>query len=323
MKKLLTLTLLLVFGLQLFADDALVLPAGVIRPTFNYNFNFFDKAFDTDGEKGDTAEIKAHVLGTALEFGVTDQISAAVQWAPAYIFKSEIEGQPTANINGFADLFIGAKTQIIGSNGFVKNDNMRLAAALGAVVPLNNYDGTEEAANILNGDDFTAQSSSNEAFGIGARLYYDYIITSGFYVNFYTEFIKYFKTDKSLPALAYVPVGFGGGGVPADTTFEFDYGYELTLELEPNYTFAFNEGNKLSVGVPFTAYITPDYKMEGVEQDNTGSTLLSIAPSVNLFTTALVIPMDIKVQYSIPVYGVNANASNTLIIQWKLYAKLY
>ena len=318
MKRILILALLAAFVMPMFADDAKVLPAGVIRPTFAYINNMYDSEYDIDGDKSDTDKVTMNILGAALEFGITDSISFAAQWVPGYTFASESEatGAENLNLNGFHDLFLGAKVQILGDRGFVKNDKMRFAAALGAVIPLNTYDGAEEYTNFTGGE-YTLKSISKDAFGLGFRLYYDIIVIPDFYVNFYAQYIQYFETEKETDV--HTTAGNGGNVV----TYDFNPKFSLDLEIEPNYTFKFNEGNKLSIAVPLKFAYTPDYEVGGSSIDDTSTSLFSIAPSVNFFTTALVIPMDFKVQYSIPVYGVNASASKQLIIQWKLYAKLY
>lgn len=310
MRKFFVLVLLVALIAPMFADDAKVMPKGVLRTTLGYVNNSFDKEYDKDGESDDTTEVKMNILGAALEMGITEQITAAAQWVPGYTFDSEIEGNDKAKINGFHDIFLGAKVQILGDHGFVKNDKMRLAAALGAVIPLNDYDGKEAYDNFVAGDEFAYETPSNEAFGIGARLYYDILITPDFYVNFYSQFIKYF--DNEISSLS-----------PTGAEVEYSFKYSLDLEIEPNYTFKFNEGNKLSIAAPLQFAYTPEYDVNGVTQDDEDTSLLSFAPSISMFTTALVIPMDLKVQYSIPVYGVNAKASNSLAILLKLYTRLF
>jgi hypothetical protein len=319
MRKILIFALLAAFIAPMFADDAKVLPAGVIRPTFAYIYNTYDESYDTDGELSDVDKVAMNMLGAALEFGVTESITLAAQWVPGYTFLSETEqtGYEKLNLNGFSDLFLGAKAQILGNQGFLKNDTMRFSLALGAVIPLNAYDAADEYENYASGDDFTFKSISNDAFGLGFRAYYDIIITPDFYVNFYAQYVHYFETEKESTVLQTI---MNGG-----SAITYDYGstFSLDFEIEPNYTFKFNEGNKLSIGVPFAFAYTPEYDVDGVTQDDSDTMLFSVAPALNFFTTALYIPMDFKVQYSIPLYGENAYASNTLIVQLKLYAKLY
>ncbi len=310
MKKLIAMIVLTAFTLPLFADDALVLPPGILRTTLLYAFNSFDSAYDIDGDKSDTNQVNMHMMGAALELGIVEGVNVAVQWTPGLTFASSYDliGYEDADFNGLFDLFIGSKIQILGDDGFVKNEKMRLALALGAVIPLNSYDGAEELSNQAAVDDFTLRSTSNEAFGIGARFYYDFVFSPDFYLNFYTQFIKYFENDKE---------SFGG----VSTTY--NYGYSLDFELEPCYTINFNEANKLSISVPVQLALTPEREENGVEIADSNTMLLSVAPAVSFFTTAIKLPLEFKAQYAIPVYGVNESAYRTFSFLAKFYAPIF
>lgn len=53
MKKLLILVVLAVFVLPVFADDALVLPKGVLRISIAPSYGFANKTWDKEGEAQD------------------------------------------------------------------------------------------------------------------------------------------------------------------------------------------------------------------------------------------------------------------------------
>ena len=118
MKRILVLILLVTVASFAFADDALVLPKGVLRTYVTGAYGFATSYYDQDGEKQDMAGLyegyKIINLGGALEFGVTDWVSAAVQWAPGWNLWSEFD-KPTfplddnARANGPFDIFAGAK----------------------------------------------------------------------------------------------------------------------------------------------------------------------------------------------------------------------
>ena len=123
MRKLLVLTLAMAIGAVAFADDALVLPKGVLRTYLAPAYGFINEAFDDDAEQAGHWPTRSHLfnVGVALEYGVTEQISAALQWIPGYTVWSKFDPEPApfgeAKVNGPFDLFAGAKIQIIGDQG--------------------------------------------------------------------------------------------------------------------------------------------------------------------------------------------------------------
>ena len=90
MKKLVFMLMALAVLAPGFADDAKVLPKGVFRLSFVFARNAFDESYDASGDLVPSAygEVEALTVGTAVEFGVTDQITAAIQWTPAWVFSS-------------------------------------------------------------------------------------------------------------------------------------------------------------------------------------------------------------------------------------------
>ena len=313
MKKFLVLLLVLAALAPAFADDAKVLPKGVLRLTFVFASNSFDQSYDPDGEaqNSDYGKVTALALGTALEYGVTDQIAAAVQWTPAYVISSSFENDPVptsdANANGLADLFIGAKVQVIGANGFIPNEMIRLAFAAGALVPLDNPDWPGEVAKALSAEDYKASSPSNQAMGLGFRAYFDWVLSKMFYLNLYNQSIFYLPVTKSQ---------FN----PFDTTeHEYKYGYKLTFETEPHFDYSFSDKVSLSAGVPVTFTMTPEVVVDGTGNGKP-THILTVSPSASVFVMAF-IPFELKAGYTLPLLGKNADAASTLVFQLKTFLK--
>lgn len=307
MRKVLILLLALTILAPVFADDAKILPKGVFRTYFVFASDTADKAYDEDGDKQDTEEISSLSLGVAVEYGVTDQITAAMQWTPAYIFSSSIEGMDTANFNGLMDLFVGAKAQILGPEGFVPNEAMRFALALGVMIPLDNPDWEEEFDNMIGGDDFKISSPSNQAFGLGFRLYFDYILSEMFFLNLYNETIFYLPTEQ---ASVFAPT----------TEVEYKYGYKATFELEPHFEYPLGDAVTLNAGLPATFVMTPETEADGVGMDN-AAYILKLNPSVSAFVVTPILPIEVKASYAFPLLGKNTSASSTLVFQLKAYLK--
>ena len=325
MKKLALLLLALAIVIPAFADDAKVLPAGVLRTTISAAYNMFDESYDEDGDKVDAATGKTSVfnLGGALEYGITDQVTLALQWAPGYNVSSSIDEDPVGavsnddgNLNGPLDLFIGAKAQILGPNGFVVNDQMRFAAAAGALVPLKNTDWEESAENYASSDEYNMGSGSNEVIGIGFRLYYDYLVNKNFFVNLYNETI-FFPEQKGNTYGNAVTQYLTPGEEVEDV--DLAYGYKATFEIEPAYTHPINEKLDITGSLPVNLVVTPETEVDGTSQDDEGYFLKMTPYAAAFFKTTM--PFELKAGYSIPLMGKNNSVASTVVFQFKSYLK--
>lgn len=320
MRKLLVLTLILALAATVFADDALVLPKGVIRVRATGAYTMATETFDADSEKVDLAggnSLNMFNLGASLEYGIIEGVNIAAKWIPGYVVYTKFEDSDKAKLNGPFDLFLGAKVQILGDRPVaetLKNETMRFAVAAGAVVPLPGADFDEQRANILAGDEFIAADVDRHVFGVGGRLYFDYVGNKMFYFNLYSEFIKYFKKDQDM--LAFTPF-------PVVATAEMDYGYQLTLEAEPHFETPVAPGVLFKAGLPVTYVMSPEVKADGTGIADTDSYSLEVRPNVALFITTLRPPVELEVGYLYPVAGKNVSYANSaLTFQLKVYVPL-
>ncbi|MDR0402200.1 MAG: hypothetical protein LBH35_01270, partial [Treponema sp.] len=194
------LALILASG-AVFGDDAKAMPKMVGRLWIAPTFAFAPGAYDTDGDyntygSGD-GELKMFNLGFALEYGIIDWITAAIQWAPGVTVWSEVDNAQlktfgsSVNVNGVADLFVGAKIQIAGEKAPLKTDRVRLALGPGVKIPLPGQDFADQVVNAGTGDAVTAANVDKHVFGLGARVYFDYIFNEHFFINLYNETIFY------------------------------------------------------------------------------------------------------------------------------------
>jgi len=306
-KKILVALVLAALVLPVFADDALMLPKGVIRTRIVPTYAFANKGFDEDGELVDLTEtlviekLKFFNLGAALEYGATDWLTAALQWAPGYNVWSDL-GTGEATMNGAFDLFAGAKVLILGDKGFVPNETMRFAAALGVKIPMPGADFDKELENMVAGDPFIAADPDKHAFGMGGRLFFDYIINSDMFINLYNETIYYFPRED----VEHL------GGVED----EVKYGMDITFEAEFHYAVAVAEALKLNLGLP-VRYVMTTESESGADDD---SYIFSLNPTVGVFFTGKV-PFEVSVAYNIPLMGKDSLATNTLTFQIKNYLK--
>lgn len=330
MKKIVTLGIiaLLCAGSIAFADDALVMPAHVGRLYMTNTYAFANGSYDKDGKYTDYASgdgaFKAYNMGFALEYGVTEWITGAVQWAPGWNVWSDMDQKlpipPTyssyssskVNINGVYDIFVGAKLQIVGEKAPVQNSMFRLAVAPGVKIPLPATNMSDQYTNLTKGDPVTLINLDSHVFALGGRGYFDYIINKMFFANLYSEFIYYpvegdYKNDS--------PLNYA-------STSKIAYGYKLTLEAEPHFETLIKEGLKVGAGLPITYVTTPNYKVDGTEQSDTATAVLNVGPNASVFFLSSIVPVELKLGYTFPVYGKKTPATNSLTLQAKVYFKL-
>ena len=382
MKKVMLIGLaLLLLGSGLFADDAKVMPGRVGRFYLAPVFAFVPGAFDSDGTYHSFgAHASVFNLGLALEFGVIDWITAAVQWAPGWTSSSNLQVltagalpfMPT-NMNDVADLLVGAKIQIIGENAPVKAKAVRFALTPGVSIPLPGQDYEKEVEKIADntailmgapGDlvGITVKNMDRHVLGVGGRVYFDWVISDKFFLNLYNEtFIYPVKKDLANDGIDFAAIkgrikqeaflAAGAAGVAMvqplldDFTGEVNYKYKLTFEMEPVFTTPLSEGTSLTVGLPITYVFNPaaEYSFSGLaplvagaqmldptitENDFIGgfvgkaSHSLSVKPYLSFFVTKGLLPIEVKAQYSIPVWGMDTQANHQLICQVKAYFKI-
>ncbi len=202
MKRLVVIALLVaILAPAVFADDALVLPQGISRLTFVPILGFVNGAWDEDGDHTDNEDDARDGLpdevvfafGGAYEYGLTNQVSLGLQWAPAYQFASDADATGSddydAQAQGFEHIDLGAEIQILGEQGYIPHQMFRFSVTPGIGIPLPGYGDWESA-----GEDFAAQkdapipdSVNRSEFQAGVLVNFDYIITEIFEVNLFTE----------------------------------------------------------------------------------------------------------------------------------------
>jgi len=358
MKKLLILGLtLLVISSALFADDAKVMPTRVGRIYLAPSFVYGTQYFDDEGSREDSGQtLKVFNLGAALEYGVINWITAALQWTPGINLWSDIDKEgsdDTINAFGVGDLFVGAKMQILGSAGLMKNDNLRLAFALGVKVPLPGPDYEDQFKNMMAGDAYTGGNVDRHVLGLGLRTYFDYIINDNFFINFYNQFIYFpMKGDLEKAGLAeYATLYMTNANLAATSAAlgipnhsidgEVSYGYDLTFELEPVFSIPVAPGTIFSAGLPINYQTFPgkkyDFSASGPSEeikqagltgiknalpDGEQSHLLTVKPNVGIFFMGWAMPVEFKLNYFAPVWGKNSSANHTFNFQARLYFRI-
>ena len=343
MKKILISVLLASLTFAAFADDAKVLPSGVMRATFANILINTDSEYDSDGEKQDSSsEMMFDNFGAALEFGVTDTISAAVQWAPGTMLYGKMTNDTlgpgislltsgvitTASdedvvFKGLADLFVGAKIQLYNDN------NIRFALAPGLKIPLDSYDPITEGKAIADDSDFrVASQSDTESLGFGGRIYFDYQITDDLYINFYNQTIFYLSNERydSADAITYAATykATGGNETAAEAAIsksEYEYPIYFDFEVEPHYDLTLSKTGSMGFGLPVKYSMNGETTVDGVGDDK-DSYIFSINPGLSFFYTGG-IPFEVAANYNLPLMGKNTSAQNIFTFKLKLFYDFY
>jgi hypothetical protein len=323
MRKTIILTLLACLAVPVFADQAIMLPAGMLRLTVVPSFAFAPGAYGTSGNYSAYGADQgyANVLnaGGAIEYGITDWINLGVQWAPGWNITSSVNlpiGSSGVNIDGFYDMIVGTKLQWIGEKAPIKSETIRFCLSPGFMVPLGGANFQTQFANVANGGGVTVINPDKQVWGVGGRLDADYVFGKAFYLNLYSQFLYLLGTvpleDTSLPGY----VSYLHGQNP-----NVGYGYELTVETEPHYIYALSEGVHLEGSLPFTLTYSPNLSYNGVTQANTAQALLVVRPTLDLFFLKSVIPfpLEFKLAYSLPFIGNDTIATNAVILIVRAY----
>jgi hypothetical protein len=344
----------------LFADDASVLPARVGRVYFTPTFAFANGGYDKDGayESYDSGEgaMKGFLLGAAMEYGVLDWISAALQWTPGWMAASDVDTSAIAsdsvNANGVSDLFVGGKVQIVGEKAPVKTSMFRWSRATGiqAPVPGPDYEEQLKHAGKSGNEPVTAANQDTHVLGLGIRSYFDYVINENFYIDLYGEFIGYpmkgkltesgYKEYAISKNIDVTKASLAGTPLAGELSYtdEVNLGYDLTLELEPVYSLPLAQGVRFTAGLPLTYKFYPGKKYDVTVsdqlvavnpaaaalrlEDEDPSHDLSLKPSVAFFFTDFFLPTELKLNYSAPIAGNNKMATHSVTLQIKIYFRI-
>lgn len=322
MKCFIVALLLVTAAATLFADDAIVMPAGVFRARLTNSYASVSEGFDDSGERQEATELKMDILGIAFEMGLTQQITLGLQWAPGVNLWADIDAEDVEYM-GTYPLFIGAKVQIIGEEGFIGSESSRLTVTPGLRLPLEKYDVEEAFENASAGDPYRIDSVGNEAFAIGGRLKYDYVFSDSFFINLYTEAIYNFPVERNLDfQSAYTAFVLSGYTSFPSGDYTYEYGTDVLFEIDPHYELSISDNHSLSFSLPTRYSIIPEVKIEGEVVSESGYKI-TLDPSVSYFNSASLIPWEVSLDYNFPVAGKNTLADSSLTVQMKMYAQFW
>ena len=339
---------------SLYADHAKLMPENVgrvyIAPTYASQTQYFNKDGDrkfaerviTSGSPQPVYEMWN--IGLAVEHGVTSWMTAALQWTPGYNIHSKVGtfGEAT-DLNDMGDLFVGAKIQLVGNTALLApSEDIRFAFAPGIKVPLTKIDFSKEVSKAntppAGSDDFTINKIDKHVLAAGWRLYFDYLFTKEFFVNFYNETIFYVQKAKAKNHSFGAATALASGSAAGLSIGDVDYKYQLTFEVEPNYTMEFTPKTTIEFGLPISYVLNPAPEFGDIsdniggavaagtkvamKETNPSSKVITVKPTIGIFFMDWALPIEFKIGYFMPVWGKNANATNTFSSQIRVYYKI-
>jgi hypothetical protein len=338
---LLSLAAFLTVAPALFADNALVLPAGVFRTRLVPAYGWIPGSYDTNGNYTPYSSsttvsktITAPNFGAVLEYGINDWISAGVSWAPGVTVSSSVslaKTTTTGNVDGLSDLFVGLKAQIVGEKAPVQSDSIRVTLMPGVEIPLGGADFASQYTNMSSNSAYTLQNPALQLLGIGGLANFDYLFTKSFFIDLSSEFI-YYPGTVAFKDTSVVNYYYYNSLKKSGITYNPDvgYGYELKLKIDPNYSIKLGEGVTLSADASlcYDASPAPSYSTtlsstlsSAIGLNTNASWDLSLNPAISVFFTKTLIPFEVEIDYSNPLAGVNTTQSYSLDLQLKTYFK--
>jgi len=310
MKRIILFLLICTLAAPLVAEEAKPRPKGMLRTYIIPAYSFAFSEFDADAKSRDAA-VQATSLGLAVEYGLLDWLALSIHWAPLWTFWSDFEEDDNLHINGLHDIDFGVRFQLIGDKSLIADsDKIRLAASVVLRFPWVSADWKDESENFIARDDYKEVDPDKHAWGIGGRLYFDYVFTQAFFLNFYTEFIKFFDKD-------YEDVNLDTYGDPVHD--DYNYGWDLTFEIEPTLEYALTEGVHIGASLPVNIKFTPDVSVDGTSQNDTATYLLMFGPEISIYFPKMFIPTEFRLSYLHPLLGRNSPATH----EFGLYIQSY
>jgi hypothetical protein len=334
-----------------FAEEAKVMPKQVgrfyIAPTFAFAPGEYDKDGEYEAYDSEEGSLEAFNLGFALEYGINDWISGAIQWAPGVTIWSDVDvdmggSESTFNVNGLADLFVGAKIQLAGEKAPIQTSRLRFSIAPGVKIPMPGPNYKDQAGNLAKGDPVTAANQGKHVLGLGFRTYFDYLINERFTVNLYCELLGYplkgGMRNAGLTEYMLANAIDGARASGADISYGgVTYNYDLTFEIEPSYSFPLSQGTTLTLGLPFNYKTSPgneydinygpglvasgsvDGLIDTIDELEGTSHLFSVKPQVTIFFTGLKLPTELRLTYTAPLAGLYNSALHSVTLQTRFY----
>jgi hypothetical protein len=246
------------------------------------SLSFYSHSWDEDRDKQDVDKTEVLNAGVVLDYGFTDWLSASFKWSPGWNIWAYVDGEADSGPEGFFDIAVSGRFQLIGAKAPIKTEHFRLALIPGVVLPFPMIDADERAGN--------------NAFGFGGALSFDSDIGRMFFINLFGEFYL----------------------CPLENKEDVKHGWNARFEVEPHFEIDLPRDIRLSAGLPATFNLAPEKEING-RGDGQDSYLLSVSPNVAVRFNSTPAPLEFSVQYGLPILGKNTLAAHSLAMGVAVY----
>jgi hypothetical protein len=228
----------------------------------------------------DIPKTEVFFVGFGLAYGITDWFSTAFDWRGWNIWS---HGDGPAEVwEGFYDFSLETQFHIVGNKAPIKSSYFRLTIAPGVIFPFPLID--------------TDDKMDKNAWGFGGSLSFDTDINRYFFLNVFGKFYFY----------------------PIENEEKVNHGWDLTLEVEPNFNIDIPYGMNLAIGLPVNFTLAPEQKVDGVE-NGMDSYTLSLRPTITLRMTHTQTPVEVSMDYAIPLIGQNILVNHAISLKTAIF----
>jgi hypothetical protein len=105
---------------------------------------------------------------------------------------------------------------------------------------------------------------------------------------------------------------------PIENEEKINHGWDLTLEVEPNFNIDIPYGMNLAIGLPVNFTLAPEQKVDSVE-NGMDSYTLSLRPTITLRMTHTQTPVEVTMDYAIPLIGQNTLVNHAISLKTAIF----
>lgn len=300
------------------ADDALLLPKGVLRSTGIITASTGSKRFDTDGKVFDGSNDDILTVSAAAEFGLSEKLLLGLTWIPGLNIFWDVGGDDNIQLDVPGEIMLGLKYGLVGEDARFFSERYRVALGPRLFVPTaGDYDASVEIIAASSGVDPYRHPSTPNAPAAGLKVYADYLFLEGLFFNAAAAYDYRFPIPIAKASLqAYSMANLEG----AD---EVRYGGKYEIELEPRYLLRPAVDLRLGAGFPVNTVYEVPVKSEFGTVLIDERLLVTYGPSLSAFMGFLPIPIEARLEVSLAAAGMNEKKYHKFSFVLASYSRWY
>jgi hypothetical protein len=308
-----------------FSESGRTLPAGVFAVEASARYTFADAYFNFVRQYAkylkNEGAFKSFNLGFSAAYGITHWLGAGIRWIPGRNLWSATDRvympSKTVSLAGFYDILAEIKIQLIGQRGLIKKNRFRLTIAPQVKIPLPGPNYERQRERMLRGESIVMENPDRHVWGLGGKIYLDFIITKSFYINLYGEGIFYPGMGKLSDAGLDEYLHSLGPNIARNSKVR--YLGDLRFEVEPRLKQALTPRMTLKAGLPLNFTLDCGIWHYSSLPNRPERYRLSLRPNISLFFFTPPLPFEFEISYSIPLWGKDQAAAHSLGFLAKLY----